>query len=204
MACEARPAHDQGSLGRVAWANLAATVAAAAVMTAVAWHLPWPAPSDSAVARASARTALALSAVVTTVVAALTVTRRRRWSWAIVAWLLVAGTALGASTVGPPTFSDHRKEFEEVAHQLLREGENLRGGRYQRDLRIGRFDVAYARVGSDGSVYFHDARTGLSPFDNPGWIYAPHGLSETTLERTGSRNIGDGWYTFPNLVVDDY
>ncbi len=204
MACEARPVHDRGSLGWVVWVNLAAAVAAAAVMTAVAWHLPWPSPSDSAVARAGARTALALSAVVATVVAALIVTRRRRWTWAIVAWLLVAGCALGASTFGRPTFADHRREFEEVAHQLLREPENLRGGRYQRDLRIGRFDVAYAHVGGDGSVYFHDARTGLSPFDNPGWIYAPHGLSEATLKRTASRNIGDGWYTFPNLVVDDY
>lgn len=64
MACEARPVHDRGSLGWVVWVNLAAAVAAAAVMTAVAWHLPWPSPSDSAVARASARTALALSAVV--------------------------------------------------------------------------------------------------------------------------------------------
>ncbi|MBM4497098.1 hypothetical protein GS426_20885 [Rhodococcus hoagii] len=40
--------------------------------------------------------------------------------------------------------------------------------------------------------------------NNPGWIYRASRLSEATLKRTASRNIGDGWYTFPNLVVDDY
>ncbi|MFM1722335.1 MULTISPECIES: hypothetical protein [Rhodococcus] len=204
MAFESSSDLDRGSLGRMAWINVAATLVAAAVMTGTAWHLPWPNPSDSAVAAAGARVVLVLSAVVTLVVAILTAIQRRRRTWAIAAWLLVAGCALGVSAVGRPTFGDHQSEFEEVARQLLREPENSQSGRYHRDLRIGRFDVAYAHVSTDGSVYFYDARTGPSPSENPGWIYAPHGLSETSVEHTGARNIGGGWYTFPNLVVDNY
>ncbi|NKS67676.1 hypothetical protein GS461_21825 [Rhodococcus hoagii] len=118
-------------------------------------------------------------------------------------WLLVAGCALGASTFGRPTFADVDESSKRLHTNYFASPRIFAAAATTRpENRTIRRRVR--PVGGDGSVYFHDARTGLSPFDNPGWIYAPHGLAEATLKRTASRNIGDGWYTFPNLVVDDY
>ncbi|MDF2895927.1 MAG: hypothetical protein K0Q46_2713 [Rhodococcus erythropolis] len=68
---------------------------------------------------------------------------------------------------------------------------------YHRDLRIGRFDISYANVSSEGHAYFYDARDGLDIMDNAGWVYAPDGVSDETFNQPRLEDIGDGWYRFP-------
>lgn len=89
------------------------------------------------------------------------------------------------------------RERDAMPHSPYVDGIDPYSDGYHRDLRIGRFDISYANVSSEGHAYFYDARDGLDIMDNAGWVYAPDGVSDETFNQPRLEDIGDGWYRFP-------
>ncbi len=186
------------------WVNALIAASASAIYVAAKCHLAWPEPADSALSVAGAVVLWVLTALVAIVLLGVCWWQRRRWLWTVVAVPVLVVSALGIAAAGQPHFDQYRTDFESVAQQLLQEPDDSYSDGYHRDLRIGRFDISYADVSSQGHVYFYDARDGLDIMDNPGWVYAPDGVSDTILNQLRLEDIGGGWHRFPHLVVDDY
>lgn len=123
----------------------------------------------------------------------------REWSWSYTVFPVAVVAALGLSSVMKPSFDDSRAEFEDVATELL----SSSGRTYLSGVQVGRFDIKNAYDNEAGQVFFHDARRGLLPGSNPGWVYAPEGVSSESVVRFGLTDLGGGWYQFANVVVDD-
>ena len=124
-------------------------------------HLTWPEPADSALSIAGAVVLWVLTASVALVLLGVCWWQRRPWLWSDVAVPVLVVIALGIAAAGQPHFDQYRADFETVAQQLLQEPDDPYSDGYHRDLRIGRFDISYANVSSEGHVYFYDARDGL-------------------------------------------
>jgi len=187
----------------VGWVNAFVAAAASAIYVAAKCHLAWPAPADSAISIAGAIVLWIITAIVAIVLLGVEWRQIRQWSWSVVAVPVLVACAIGIGAVGQPRFEQSRPEFEAVAQQLLQEPDDPKTDGYHRDLRIGRFDVSHANVSSQGQVYFYDARNGLGYMNNPGWVYAPDGVSEEIVEDLQLESLGGPWYSFPNLVVND-
>lgn len=194
----------QAGLHRVGWVNTFVAAAASSLYVAVKCNFAWPKPADSAIAIAGAVSLWVLTALIALALLGVTIVRGRRWSWSIVAIPVLVACAIMVAAVGRPHFDKYRTQFEDVAQQLLQEPRDPDSDGYRRDLRIGRFDISYANVSSQGHVYFHDARDGLDFMDNPGWVYAPNGVSEKIARQLRLESIDGGRYRFPNIVVGDY
>lgn len=199
-----RPTTCSTSLRWAGWVNALVAASASALYVAAKCHFAWPEPADSAVSIAGAVVLWILTATVAVVLLGARWWRHFRWSWSAVAVPVLVTGALVIAAAGQPHFDHYRAGFETVARQLRQESDGRNFDGYHRDLRIGRFDISYANVSSQGHVYFHDARDGLDIMDNPGWIYAPDGMSDTLFTQLRLEDIGGGWYRFPHLVVDDY
>ncbi|ARE36544.1 MULTISPECIES: hypothetical protein [Rhodococcus] len=193
-----------GALRWVVLVNALIAASASAMYVAAKCHLTWPEPADSALSIAGAVVLWVLTASVAIVLLGVCWWQRRPWLWSDVAVPVLVVIALGIAAAGQPHFDQYRADFETVAQQLLQEPDDPYSDGYHRDLRIGRFDISYANVSSEAHVYFYDARDGLDILDNPGWVYAPDGVSDKTFNQLRLEDIGGGWYRFPHLVVDSY
>ncbi|WP_238076633.1 hypothetical protein [Rhodococcus erythropolis] len=146
-----------GALRWVALVNALIAASASAMYVAAKCHLTWPEPADSALSIAGAVVLWVLTATVAIVLLGVCWWQRRRWLWSDVAVPVLVVIALGIAAAGQPHFDQYRADFETVAQQLLQEPDDPYSDGYHRDLRIGRFDISYANVSSEGHVYFHDA-----------------------------------------------
>ena len=193
-----------GTLRWVGWVNALVAASASAMYVSATCHLAWPEPADSALTIAGAVVLWFFTAIVAVALLGVCWWQRRRWLWSVVTVPVLVVGALGITAAGQPHFDQYRTEFESVAQQLLQEPDDTYSDGYHRDLRIGRFDISFANVSNEGHVYFYDARDGLDIMDNPGWVYAPDGVSAKIFNQLRLEDIGGGWYRFPHLVVDDY
>ncbi|PPJ20146.1 DUF1109 domain-containing protein [Nocardia nova] len=177
--------------------SITTVVAVLAVAVLVCLHYGWW-PSrfgsmrwaDPLLAGAAALVLLGIAGLLWAIRTLYLLGRDRRWSW----WVLpvpLTVLAAGLMVILAPrtTFDETRPEFERVARELLAGPDTVRS-----DVEVGRFDIAYARVGPAGEVYFVEAG-GLGLDASSGWVYSPKG-SPAGFDDFSATHLGGPWYGF--------